>query len=117
MLGTRQRKLFKKWKLSEKNWFFWYAIIEYNLEWIVYIKRTVNSKRQLWDFLFDTFWQYEYEWQEMSARQIADLLWVDHTTVDNIIARAKQRIKEWITEWIKRWYKKSTIYENIDILL
>lgn len=117
MLWIRQRKLFKKWKLTEKSWFFWYAIIEYDLPWIIYVKRTVNSKKQLWDFLFDLYWCYEYEWKEMSARAIADLLCVDKSVVDKILARARRRIKEWLSEWIRNGYKKTTILENLDILI
>lgn len=98
MIWLNCRKLFKKWNLTEKEAFFGTTVI-YEIQGLVKIERYFKSeeKRKLHDMLRYIFWEYEYEeWQVLTARQISYILWVDHTTIDNILARARQRIKEWL---------------------
>lgn len=64
--------------------------------------------------ILDLYFDYEYTWQPMTARQISLLLWCDHTTVDRILASAKQKIKEQMEQ---SWLQKSTISKNLSIFL
>lgn len=96
MIWTNCRKLFKKWKLAERQAFFGTTVI-YEIQGLVKIERYYKpeEKKKLHDMLRYLFWEYEYEeWMALTARQISYLLWVDHTTVDNILARCKQRLKD-----------------------
>ena len=95
MIWTNCRKLFKRWKLSEKEAFFGTTVV-YEIQWLIKLERYFKPEEteELHDMLFDLFWKYEWHWQQMSARQISYLLWVHHSKVDNILARAKQRIRD-----------------------
>jgi len=99
MIGTNCRKLFKKWKLTEREAFFGTTII-YEIQGIIRVERYFWEKEckkdKIHNMLRYLFWEYEYEeWMILTARQISYLLWCDHTTVDNIIARCKQRLRDY----------------------
>lgn len=95
MIWTNCRKLFKRWKLSEREAFFGTTVM-YEIQGLIKLERYFKPEEdeELHDMLFDLFWKYEWHWQQMSARQISYLLWVHHSKVDNILARAKQRIRD-----------------------
>lgn len=97
MIWTNCRKLFKRWKLSEREAFFG-TTVTYEIQGLIKVERYFKSedKDDLHNLLWYLFWEYEYHWQQMSARQISYLLGVDHTTIDNALARIKQKIKEWL---------------------
>lgn len=95
MIGTNCRKLFKRWKLSERDAFFGTTVV-YEIQWLIKLERYFKPEEteELHDMLFDIYWEYEWNWQPITARQISYLLWVHHSKVDNILARARQKIKE-----------------------
>lgn len=97
MIGTNCRKLFKRWKLSEKEAFFGTTVI-YEIQGLIKLERYFKPEEveDLHDMLFELFRKFEYHWQQVTARQISYLLGVHHSKVDNILARARQRIKEWM---------------------
>ena len=64
--------------------------------------------------ILDLYFDYEWTWQPMTARQIAEIYGCDHTTVDRILASAKQTIKEKMEQ---SWLQKSTISKNLSIFL
>lgn len=104
MLWINVRKIFKKWKLYERESLFGTTTICYEQQNIVKIERTFNlsDKNKIHDFLFNLYFEYDHEeWRELSARQIALLLWVDHKTVCSILGRAKQKILEQYSPKIK----------------
>lgn len=98
IIGINCRKLFKKWKLYEREAFFGTTVV-YEIQWLIKVERYYEyedkklMKEKIHNMLWYLFWEYEYYWQEMTARQISELLWCSHQTVDNIIARAKYRVK------------------------
>lgn len=94
LVGTNVRKLFKIWKLSERQAFFG-TTVSYQIQWVVTMERYFKEweEKQVYDLLRYLFWEYEYKGQQMSARQISYLLWVDHRTVDRMIERIKRKIK------------------------
>jgi hypothetical protein len=95
MLWIKVRKIFKKWKLYERESLFGTTTICYEQQNIVKIERTFNlsDKDKIHDFLFNLYFEYDHEeWRELSARQIALLLWCHHSTVDHILDRAKKKI-------------------------
>lgn len=95
MIGTNCRKLFKRWKLSERDAFFGTTVV-YEIQWLIKLERYFKPEEteELHNMLFDIYWEYEWNWQPITARQISYLLWVHHSKVDNILARARQKIKE-----------------------
>ena len=97
LIGLNTRKLFKTWKLSERQAFFG-TIVSYQIQWVVTMERYFKEweEKQVYDLLRYLFWEYEYKWQPMTARQISYLLWVDHTTVDRALERIKYRIRQWM---------------------
>lgn len=97
LIGLNTRKLFKTWKLSERQAFFG-TIVSYQIQWVVTMERYFKEweEKQVYDLLRYLFWEYEYHGQQMSGRQISYLLWVDHRTVDRMIERIKYKIKQWL---------------------
>ena len=95
MIWNNCRKLFKRWKLSEKEAFFGTTVV-YEIQWLIKLERYFKpeEKADMHDLLAYLFWEYEYHWQQLSARQISYLYWVDHTTIDRILERAKQRFRD-----------------------
>lgn len=69
---------------------------------------------ELNNLILDLYFEYEWTGEPLTARQISIIFGVDHTTVDKIIARAKNTIK---TQMEKSWLQKSTISENLSIFL
>lgn len=94
LIGLNTRKLFKTWKLSERQAFFG-TIVSYQIQWVVTMERYFKEweEKQVYDLLRYLFWEYEYKGQQLSARQISYLLWVDHRTVDRMIERIKRKIR------------------------
>lgn len=94
LIGLNTRKLFKTWKLSERQAFFG-TIVIYQIQWVVTMERYFKEweEKQVYDLLRYLFWEYEYHGQQLSARQISYLLWVDHRTVDRMIERIKRKIR------------------------
>lgn len=94
MLWINVRKQFERGKLYERDSFFWTTVF-YEIQWLIKVERYFkpDEKEQLYDMIWYLFWTYEYHWQQLSARQISYLLWVDHKTVDRILDRAKYKIK------------------------
>ena len=97
MIWLNCRKLFKRWKLSERQAFFG-TIVSYEIQWVISLERYFKDEEQkeIHDLLRYLFWEFEYDWQQMSARQISYLLWVNHTTIDRALERIKYRIKNWL---------------------
>lgn len=95
MIGDKCKKLFTRWILSEKETPTW-TIIYYEVKNIIKLERYYpkEEKDKMYNLIFDLFFEYEYYWQVMSARQIATLLWVHHTKIDNILIKAKTLIKK-----------------------
>ena len=114
MLNMGLRQLFKRWRLYERESVFWVTIC-YEIDWILKMERYFrpDERSDLYDFIFDTFRTYEYHWQPMSARKIATLLWVHHSKIDAILAKAKLTMR---TE-IESKTKSSAKNENLTILL
>lgn len=100
LIGLNCRKQFKKWKLYERQAFFWTTVI-YEIQGLVRMERYFEAEdpkimhEKVHELIRYLFREYEYYWQQLTARQIAYLLWVDHTTVDRILKRIEYRIKEW----------------------
>ena len=94
LIGLNTRKLFKTWKLSEREAFFG-TVVCYKIQWVVTMERYFKEweEKQVYDLLRYLFWEYEYKGQQLSARQISYLLWVDHRTVDRMIERIKRKIR------------------------
>ena len=115
MLSIKRRKHFKRWRLYEKESFFWVTIC-YEIENIIKLERFFrpDERKELNNLILDLFFDYERTWEPMTARQIAEIYGCDHTTVDAILARAKQTIKEKMEQ---SWLKKSTISKNLSIFL
>lgn len=101
LIGLNCRKQFKKWKLYERQAFFWTTVI-YEIQGLVRMERYFKDEEEkvmhdkIHEMLRYLFWEYEYYWQQMTARQISYILWVDHTTVDRTIERIKYRVKNWL---------------------
>lgn len=97
LIGLNVRKLFKIWKLSERQAFFG-TIVSYQIQGVITMERYYKEweEKKVYDLLWYLFREYEYQGQQLSARQISYLLWVDHTTVDNALERIKQKIREWM---------------------
>lgn len=115
MLTNQRRQFFKRWRLYEKESLFGTTIC-YEIENVIKLERYFrpDERNDLNNLVLDLYFQYEWTWEPLTARQISIIYWCDHTTVDKIIARAKQNIK---TQIEKSWLKKSTIYENLSIFL
>lgn len=113
MLSIKRRQLFKKWRLYERESFFDTVII-YEQDNVVRIERRFNhDDKAINDFIFNTFFEFEWEeWMELSARQIALLLWCTHNYVDNVLKRVQLRIKDRI-EYTKINQKKKIDYISL----
>ena len=95
MLNNETRKLFKKWKLFEKEWKT-YSIIHYEhpyikMEW-VFKKNDKKEEYKMYDLIFNLFFTYERDWQPMSSWKLGYLLWCDHKTVIAIQKKAEAKI-------------------------
>lgn len=97
LIGHNARKLFKMWKLTERQAFFG-TIVSYKIQGIVSMERYFKEweEKKVHDLLRYLYWEFEYHGQQMTARQISYLLWVDHTTVDRTLERIKYRVKNWL---------------------
>ena len=115
MLSIKRRQLFKRWRLYEKESFFWVTIC-YEIENVIKIERFFrpDERQKLNNMILDLFFEYEYTWEPMTARQIALLYGCDHTTVDKILASAKLKIKD---KMESSGLQKSTISKNLSIFL
>jgi len=113
MLSLKRRQLFKKWRLYERESFFDTVII-YEQDNVVRIERRFwKWDKRLDDFIFNTFFEFEWEeWMELSARQIAVLLWCTHNYVDNVLKRVQLKIKDRI-EYTKINQKKKIDYISL----
>lgn len=118
MLTNIRRQQFKRWRLYEKESLFW-AIICYEIENVIKLERFFrpDERKELNDMILDLYFNYEYTWQPMTARQIAIIYWCDHTTVDRILESAKQKIRDRKEQLIESWVQKSTISKNLSIFL
>ena len=118
MLSIKRRQHFKRWKLYEKESFFWVTIC-YEIENVIKLQRFFrpDERKELNDMILDLYFDYEYTWQPMTARQIAEIYGCDHTTVDRILEWAKQKIRDRKEQLIESWIQKSTISKNLNILL
>ena len=97
LIGTNCRKLFKRWKLTERQAFFG-TIVSYQIQGVIAMERYFKEweEKKVYDLTRYLFREFEYYWQQMSARQISYLLWVDHSTVDRCLERIKYRVKNWL---------------------
>ena len=101
LIGLNCRKQFKRGKLTEKWAFFWVTVI-YEIQGLVRMERYFKAESEkvmhdkIHDMLRYLFWEYEYNWQQLTARQISYILWVDHTTIDRTLERIKYRVKNWL---------------------
>lgn len=94
MLWYRVRKLFKNWKLYEKESFF-DTVIFYEHDKIKLERRfKPEEKHKLHELLLNLYYEFERDWMHpLSNREIALLLWVDHQTVNNLMIRLKARMR------------------------
>jgi hypothetical protein len=115
MLTNQRRQYFKRWRLYEKESFFG-TVICYEIENLVKIERYFrpDERNSLNNLILDLYFDYEWTGEPLTARQISIIYWVDHTTVDRILANAKNNIKNAME---KSWLKKSTISENLSIFI
>jgi len=106
--------MFTKWRLYEKESFFWVTIC-YEQEYIIKLERHFrpDERTQLYNLIFDLYFEYEYDWKPLSARQIALLFWVHHSKIDIILAKAKLQMKNEIEKKLQYSAKN----ENMSILL
>ena len=97
MLDTKLRQLFRRGRLYEKEVAFG-VIVCYDLDNVIRIERFFrpDERRDLYNMIFDLYFEYEYNWQPISARKIAKLLWVHHSTVDRVLLKIKYQIKNWM---------------------
>lgn len=97
LIGLNCRKLFKRGSLTERQAFFG-TIVSYKIQWVVTMERYFKEweEKQVYDLTWYLFREYEYHGQQMTARQISYLLWVDHTTIDRTLARIRYKIKNWL---------------------
>lgn len=111
MLDPKLRKMFTKWRLYEKESVFW-VILCYEQDYIVKMERYFrpDERRQLYNLIFDLFFEYEYDGKSLSARQIARLLWVHHSKIDTILLKARLQMKNEIQK------QYSAKLENLTIL-
>ena len=115
MLTNQRRQFFKRWKLYEKESFFG-TVICYEIENLVKIERYFrpDERPALNNLILDIYFDYEWTGEPLTARQISIIYWVDHTTVDRILANAKNNIRNAME---KSGLKKSTISENLSIFI
>lgn len=115
MLTNQRRQFFKRWRLYEKESLFGTTIC-YEIENVIKLERYFrpDERQELNNLILDLYFQYEWTGEPLTARQISIIYWVDHTTVDKIIARAKINIKNQMEH---SWLKKSTISENLSIFI
>ena len=115
MLTNERRQYFKRWRLYEKESFFG-TIICYEIENLVKLERYFkpNERWDLNNLILDLYFEYEWTWEPLTARQISVIYWCDHTTVDKILAKAKMKIRD-IME--TSGLQKSTISENLSIFI
>lgn len=90
-----QKKLFKKWKLKLKDdWDFF--IVRYEIKWNIKIEKIIkkDEEQKLYDFLFNTYFDYEYEGVTLSSYQLSLLLGLSDRYVRKILVRIKWRLKK-----------------------
>lgn len=94
MLTNERRQLFTKWRLYEMESPFG-TIICYEKPNVVKIERYFrpDERTQLNNLILDLFFEYEWDWKEMSGRKLAILYWYDHKTIYTILNRIKRKIK------------------------
>lgn len=114
MLNIKLRQLFQRWRLYEREKLFG-VIVCYEIDNVIKLERYFrpDERSELYDMIFDLFFQYEYHWQSMSARKIALLLWVHHSKIDDILNKAKKDMRN----EIENKTKISAKNENLSILL
>lgn len=93
MLDNETRKLFKKWKLYEKEWPF-YTVVCYE-------SPTIRVERlfEIWDkavytFLLDLFFDFEYRGQKIWVVDLGRLTGLDHTSITKITHKAIKKMWE-----------------------
>ena len=114
MLDLKLRQLFERGRLYEKESLFWVTIC-YEIDNVIRLERYFrpDERDDLYDMLFDLFFQYEYHWQPMSARKIALLLHVHHSKIDDILNKAKTDMRREIENQTKIPPKiKNWVYYN-----
>lgn len=90
-----QKKLFKKWKLKLKDdWDFF--IVRYEIKGNIKIEKIIkkDEEQKLYDFLFNTYFDYEYEGVTLSSYQLSLLLGLSDRYVRKILVRIKWRLKK-----------------------
>ena len=96
MLSNELKKLFKKWKLYEKEWVF-YSIIHYENPFIkierVFKKNDKEDKHKMHLLLIDIFYDYEYNNEPMWLVPLSILCWVTHPTVLNNLNWAIEKMR------------------------
>lgn len=90
-----QKKLFKKWKLKLKDdWDFF--IVRYEIKGNIKIEKIIkkDEEQKLYDFLFNTYFDYEYEGVTLSSYQLSLLLGLSDRYVRKILVRIQWRLKK-----------------------
>ena len=92
---SEQKKLFKKWRISLKDyWEFFiisYKIQRRNIAQKIY--KQENIREQISWFLIDTYFDYEYDWKPMTEEKIWKLLMIDQWCTSRLLDRIYGKLK------------------------
>lgn len=93
MIDIKVRQMFKKWKLYEREWTF-YTTLCYESP-VIRLERIFKNKdkHKKHDLIADLYFEYEYEWQALSARAIARLYGVNNHKIWHILDNALCKMK------------------------
>ena len=109
MLDIKVRQMFKKWKLYEREWTF-YTTLCYESP-VIRLERIFKNKdkHKKHDLIADLYFEYEYEWQALSARAIARLYGVNNHKIwhilDNALCKMKLELAKKSSQGITQNYK------------
>ena len=97
MLSNEARKMFKVWKLYEKEWTA-YTIFHYEhplikMEWI-FKKNDRKEKNKMYDLIFNLFFEYERNWKPLTTYELWYITGCDHSTMVKSIKKVLWRIRE-----------------------
>lgn len=92
---SEQKKLFKKWRISLKDyWEFFiisYKIQRRNIAQKIY--KQENIREQISWFLIDVYFEYEFDWEPMTEEKIWMLLMIDQGSTSRLLDRILIKIQ------------------------